>query len=385
MTSAAETVSIAVASLDVLLVSTRSALAARYAARYPVPGAHEGDDVAVLVAILSGDPLLPARLAKNLEALPRARFYWLVDEDDPEAQRIAQALRAEHPGARVVVEICPPPGPGLNPKMAKLDRILPRVEEPIIVVLDDDTTLPAASLGALVEGLERATLTTGLPHYEDDGRFASRLLSQFVNQNAAVTYLMIPTFRAPITINGMTWAMRRVELLRVGGFAPTLRCLTDDLAMARAVTSAGGTIEQTPHLQHIATSLDGVGHYFRLLHRWFLFVSLLLARQPIGLVALISTFFGLPPALLWALLVLALAAPSGVTLGALATSLLVRWACTGWLETRIAGGSFVGRPLMSVLSELLQPIHLAHASVWRRIVWRKRRYRVVSDEDFRAI
>lgn len=385
MTSAAEIASLAVAGLDVLLVGTRSALASRYASRYPTPRAHDGEDVAVLVAILSGDPLLSDRLAKNLTTLPRARFYWLIDEDDPEAHRIAEALRAAHPDARIVVEVCPSAGPGLNPKMTKLDRVLSRVEERIVVVLDDDTTLPRASLGALVEGLERATLTTGLPHYEDDGRFASRLLSQFVNQNAAVTYLMIPTFRAPITINGMTWAMKRAELLRIGGFSPTLRCLTDDLAMARAVDAAGGTIEQTPHLQHIATSLDGLGHYFRLLHRWFLFVSLLLARQPLALVALIGTFFGLPPALLWALLLLAIAAPSPLTLGALAASLLVRWACTGWLEARIAGGSFVGRPLMSVLSELLQPIHLVHASIWRRIAWRKRRYRVVSDEDFRPI
>jgi ceramide glucosyltransferase len=380
----AEIAALALATLDAGLVSTRSAFALRYAARYPVAGESDGEGVAILQAILSGDPLLAERLEANLTALPRAHFYWLIDDDDPEAHRITRAI-LERTQASVSRESSPPPPSGINPKMWKLDRVLPRVTEETLVVLDDDTILPRLSLGALVAGLARATVTTGLPRYADDGRFASRLLSQFVNQNAAVTYLMLPNFRPPITLNGMTWAMRRAELDKLGGFGPIVRCLTDDLAIARIVSDAGGSIEQTPYLQHLQTSLDGVGHYFRLLHRWFLFVSLLLARQPLSVIAFIGVFLGTPPALLWGLVVLALVARSPIAIGALALTLVVRWVWTGWLDVRIARSSFFGRPLLSLVSELLQPIHLVHATLWRRIVWRKRRYRVLSDEDFRPI
>ena len=42
-------------------------------------------------------------------------------------------------------------------------------------------------------------------------------------------------------------------------------------------------------------------------------------------------------------------------------------------------------PLLSLLSELLQPLHLLHAAVWRRITWRTRHYRVVDAGEFEAV
>jgi ceramide glucosyltransferase len=49
------------------------------------------------------------------------------------------------------------------------------------------------------------------------------------------------------------------------------------------------------------------------------------------------------------------------------------------LQQRFYGRS-LHRPVVSVISELLQPIHLLHASFVRTIVWRTRRY-VVRDVD----
>ena len=39
-------------------------------------------------------------------------------------------------------------------------------------------------------------------------------------------------------------------------------------------------------------------------------------------------------------------------------------------------------PFASLVSELLQPLHLAHALLSNRIRWRSRRYRVISNQDF---
>ena len=41
-------------------------------------------------------------------------------------------------------------------------------------------------------------------------------------------------------------------------------------------------------------------------------------------------------------------------------------------------------PVLSVVSELLQPLHMLHALVSRRIIWRTRRYLVRANDDFRA-
>ncbi len=51
-------------------------------------------------------------------------------------------------------------------------------------------------------------ISTGLPCYLDSGNFASSLLAQFVDNNSAMTYLSTLAFMAPLTINGMCYAMR---------------------------------------------------------------------------------------------------------------------------------------------------------------------------------
>jgi ceramide glucosyltransferase len=42
-------------------------------------------------------------------------------------------------------------------------------------------------------------------------------------------------------------------------------------------------------------------------------------------------------------------------------------------------------PVLSIVSELLQPLHLLHALVSRRIIWRTRRYLVRANDDFGAV
>jgi ceramide glucosyltransferase len=40
---------------------------------------------------------------------------------------------------------------------------------------------------------------------------------------------------------------------------------------------------------------------------------------------------------------------------------------------------------MPLLSELLQPLHLLHAALYRNIRWRTRRYRVRDNDRFSAL
>ena len=150
------------------------------------------------------------------------------------------------------------------------------------------------------------------------------------------------------------------------------------------MVAGGGGIEQSPLPQKLQTTVEGPGHYLRLMHRWFLFATLLLQKQKAGFAALITLLHGLPPMLFWLALVAGIAAASKIAI-VVAVNLLVARAAILWLLQRSIYGERLYVPLFSEVSELLQPLHLLHASIWRRIRWRTRHYRVVADDDFRPV
>ncbi|HWJ82367.1 MAG TPA: glycosyltransferase [Nocardioides sp.] len=381
------TTAVRLAALGYVGIQTgKTAAALRAADRAPAatePTPAELARVVVAQPILSGDPGLEDALRDNLLSLAGARFCWLVDTDDPEAQRVAGKLadelgRSADATTRVEVVRCDPAPDGTNPKLWKLQEALDRcTDDDVLVVLDDDTRLPAPSLGALLGGLGRATLVTGLPAYLPGTTVWARLVEQFVDNNAAVTYL--PT--KPVTINGMTWAMRAVDLRAIGGFTPLLRNLTDDLAVAGRVLATGGTLCQTASPQWLTTTVPTSRHYARLMHRWFLFATLLLRRQPPSQVATISTLHGTHPLLLWTVLVGSARARRP---GPLLALLAVRAVLIEVVQRRVYGRS-LQRPLLSVVSELAQPAHLGHGALRRTITWRTRVYRVHADDRFEAV
>ena len=144
-------------------------------------------------------------------------------------------MAATAPGTRIDIVVLPPAPAGTNPKLWKLEAARAATDAPAFLVLDDDTRMPAATLAALTAALERHDLATSLPVYRAGAGWPSRLLAQFVANNAATTYLPLVPWLAPITINGMAYLLRRSRLDATGGFAPLFPHLTDDLAVAARV------------------------------------------------------------------------------------------------------------------------------------------------------
>lgn len=378
-------IAIVLALLYLGLLAGKAFLAHRARRREPEPSAlSNGAGVAIAQAILSGDPRLGEILEANVETFPAAQFLWLIDSDDEAAQTVCRDLSAREAGRRLDLLILPPPAEGHNPKLHKLELARPAVREPVLLVLDDDTRMPAATLAALLRKLEGADLATSLPGYLDDGRWPSRLLAQFVNNNAALTYLPLLAFLPPITINGMAYALRSGFLDSIGGFRPLLEYLPDDLAVAERVLAAGGRIEQSARPHWVETTVRDFGHYVRMMHRWFLFALLLLRRQPLSLRAVIAGLHALPPLLLAALLAVTVLAPGPLTAGTLLATLALRALGLAGLQRSVYGRS-LHSPIASLASELLQPLHLLHALCWRRIVWRTRRYRVHGERHFTVL
>lgn len=361
------------------LMAGKLVLAFSYAANEEVEESGLADRKAVVLqAILSGDAALETMLESNLLSLPEQQFVWLCDADDAEGIRVTDVLMEKYSGHRISRVLCPPCPPEVNPKVFKLMLAEEMIDEPFVMVLDDDTHLPADTAASLVMHAGKADIATGLPHYSDGENFSSSLLAQFVNNNSAMTYLSALPMMPPVSINGMCYAMRRESM---GLFDGIKHHLTDDLALAIAMLKRGGTIHQSAKSQRIETTVNGMAHYFRMMHRWYLFAWLLIREQPAHVRFLIMGLHGWHPLLLWMILMVAIAFPSWLGWMVLAGFFAVRSMLLVMMQRRLLGES-LHRPLVSLLSELLQPFHLLHALLDRRIDWRGKKYRVFESDRF---
>jgi ceramide glucosyltransferase len=180
----------------------------------------------------------------------------------------------------------------------------------------------------------------------------------------------------------MAYAIRKDTLERCGGFEPLFGHLTDDLAVVRHVRANGGTIRQVSAPVQVETHVEDWSGYVRQMHRWFLFALLLVRGEPLTTQCRLGVMLGIHPLLLWAAIFTCIA---GGVLPAtiLASTCATRSAALAWLQARLTGRAR-HQPLLSLVSELLQPLHLLHAALSPNIRWRSRRYRVYANDRFES-
>lgn len=341
------------------------------------------DNVTILQPILSGDPALESVLEMNLRTLSGVHFVWLIDRDDAEAGEITARLKQHYPEHDIQIGWYPPAPEGINPKLFKLEQGRTLVKTEIVLVLDDDAVLSEAALRGMIGELDDHSLVTALPWYQAAENIPSQLLTQFVNDNSALTYLPLLPFTAPLTINGMCYALPLRVLADAGGFSPILHHLTDDLALATLLAQNDVRIIQSASPVGVQTSVPDTQRYVRQMHRWFLFATLLMREKSPGVNWVIFMLQGLHPLLLWTLLILACGGNTGNII-VLATVLLIRH--FGLRRVQLAlSRDIPAHPVLSLLSELLQPVHLLHALINRTIYWRSRRYRIFSNDRFHSL
>ncbi len=368
----------------VAVLATKAALALQYVARergHAPPACAALPEATIVQPVLSGDPQLETTLERNVVLLDTARFVWAIDEDDAAGRAAAAAIVARHPGRDIALLLAPQPPHEQNPKLFKLARACRALATEAFVVLDDDTVMTREGYRALLAALDRYAIATGLPSYLPGANAASSLVAHFVNDNAACTYLAMCRIAEPLTINGMCYAMRTATLAAIGGFAPLVHALADDLALARAVRAHGGRIYQSPWPHATATTVRDAGHYASLMHRWFLFASLLVATEPVPRRLLVAGLYVLPALVLWALLARLAARRTRETAIVACAVLAARTAILCAVQRQTLG-EIRHAPLPSLVSELAQPLHALRALVHRTIRWRSRRYRVRRLDDF---
>lgn len=342
----------------------------------PVDTQERSKNVTLLQPILSGDPNLAAMLEANVCQLQQAGFIWLIDDDDRVAQEVVSCIKCRYPDRDIRVKTFPVAPEGVNPKVFKLEQAWREVQSDVVLVLDDDAQLSADALAQLLSEVKDGVLVTALPYYANEKSFFSVLLAQFVNDNSAQTYLPLLPYMPPLTINGMCYALTKNTLVEVTGFIPIQRHLTDDLALASLLEQHQVTLIQSTALVKVRTAVPSSKKYIQQMHRWFLFATLLLKEKSLKINVLIFILQGLHPLLLWMLLVLGFSHP-----WVLCSCLIIRQLTLRKVQQALTTESKL-HPIVSLISELLQPIHLLHALIVRTIVWRTRRYRVFSNKKF---
>ena len=230
----------------------------------------------VVQPILSGDPRLANDLLANLQQTEAVEFYWLIDQSDTEAQRVADQICQEASFAqRIRVFLIEDVPQGINPKSYKIEQVVEELTRSYLIVLDDDSVIDFSKMGELTTYLGQEVILTGIPYNQERSNFWSKLVAAFVNGNSFITYFTMAEVEANHSINGMFYILP-VELAKDQGLFTAIKdYLCDDLA----VRSKGVSIIQTRVTCNVRTTIKNAKQYLLQMKRWLLFSSIYLKEH----------------------------------------------------------------------------------------------------------
>lgn len=234
----------------------------------------------VVQPILSGDPRLENDLLANLQQTEAVEFYWLIDQSDPEAQRVADKI-CQNPSyaQRIRVFLMEDVPQGINPKSYKIEQIIDELTRPYLIVLDDDSVIDFSKMGELTDYLGENVILTGIPYNQERSNFWSKLVAAFVNGNSFITYFTMAEVKANHSINGMFYILP-LELAREQKLFSAIKdYLCDDLAVADFLRSKGVEIIQTRVTCNVRTTIKDAKQYLLQMKRWLLFSSIYLKEH----------------------------------------------------------------------------------------------------------
>ena len=234
----------------------------------------------VVQPILSGDPRLESDLRANLQQTEAVEFYWLIDQSDIEAQRVADQICQEASFAQRIrtflIEDVPQ---GINPKSYKIEQVVEELTRPYLIVLDDDSVIDFSKMGELTAHLGQEVILTGIPYNQERSNFWSKLVAAFVNGNSFITYFTMAEVEANHSINGMFYILP-VELAKGQKLFTAIKdYLCDDLAVADFLRSKGISIIQTRVTCNVRTTIKDAKQYLLQMKRWLLFSSIYLKEH----------------------------------------------------------------------------------------------------------
>jgi len=293
----------------------------RFFALQPAP-ARRRDPVTLLKPLHGAEPCLRENLASFLTQHHDGPIQLLcgVQRADDPAIAVVEALKAEHPDARIDLVI-DPTDHGANRKVSNLVNMMARAAHPVIILSDSDMVVAPDYLACLLPAFDApgTGAVTCLYRGRGDAGFWSRLGA------AGLSWQFLPGAVFGVAMGlarpcmGSTIALRRETLDAIGGFARFADILADDYAIGEAVHALGKKVAVPPMLVTHGSAERSFAELWRHELRWSATVR--------GVVpgAFIGSVVGMPfpLALLGALLVPAHAAGAVVALLALAVRILM--------------------------------------------------------------
>lgn len=234
----------------------------------------------VVQPILSGDPRLESDLRANLQQTKTVEFYWLIDQSDTEAQRVANKIcQDELFDQRIRIFLIEDVPQGINPKSYKIEQVVEDLTLPYLIVLDDDSVIDFSKMGELTAYLGQEVILTGIPYNQERSNFWSKLVAAFVNGNSLITYFTMAQVEANHSINGMFYILP-VNLVKDQDLFTAIKdYLCDDLAVADFLSSKGVSIVQTRVTCNVRTTIKSATQYLLQMKRWLLFSSIYLKKH----------------------------------------------------------------------------------------------------------
>lgn len=234
----------------------------------------------VVQPILSGDPRLESDLRANLQQTKTVEFYWLIDQSDTEAQRVANKIcQDELFDQRIRILLIEDVPQGINPKSYKIEQVVEDLTRPYLIVLDDDSVIDFSKMGELTAYLGQEVILTGIPYNQERSNFWSKLVAAFVNGNSLITYFTMAQVEANHSINGMFYILP-VNLVKDQDLFTAIKdYLCDDLAVADFLSSKGVSIVQTRVTCNVRTTIKSATQYLLQMKRWLLFSSIYLKKH----------------------------------------------------------------------------------------------------------
>ncbi len=234
----------------------------------------------VVQPILSGDPRLANDLRANLQQTESVEFYWLIDQSDTEAQRVADQICQDASFAqRIRIFLIEDVPQGINPKSYKIEQVVEELTRPYLIVLDDDSVIDFSKMGELTTYLGQEVILTGIPYNQERSNFWSKLVAAFVNGNSLITYFTMAQVEANHSINGMFYILP-VNLVKDQDLFTAIKdYLCDDLAVADFLSSKGVSIVQTRVTCNVRTTIKSATQYLLQMKRWLLFSSIYLKKH----------------------------------------------------------------------------------------------------------
>lgn len=234
----------------------------------------------VVQPILSGDPRLESDLRANLQQTKTVEFYWLIDQSDTEAQRVANKIcQDELFSQRIRIFLIEDVPQGINPKSYKIEQVVEDLTRSYLIVLDDDSVIDFSKMGELTAYLGQEVILTGIPYNQERSNFWSKLVAAFVNGNSLITYFTMAQVEANHSINGMFYILP-VNLVKDQDLFTAIKdYLCDDLAVADFLSSKGVSIVQTRVTCNVRTTIKSATQYLLRMKRWLLFSSIYLKKH----------------------------------------------------------------------------------------------------------